>query len=179
MQSADRQSTNTLKEAADLHWLAFLLTEQRDLSIDIAVEALAEADGRFAGWMRAWSRRIVIAKALTASRGKLGESARRTESVAAGRGAAPRGWSLDARTSKARVEEALLAIDLFPRAAVVLTILEGVPEIDATVLLDCSVELLRKGQAIGLRELVGNLADGTPAVGARGFAGLAPALAAR
>ena len=155
------------KKAGDLHWLAFLLTGEREISIDIAIEALAAPDDAspfFAGWMQGWSRRIVVAKALTAVRKELAESARRTLSARWDRsGAAPRNWSLDPRTTRVRLEEALLAIDIFPRAAVVLTIFEGVQIADAAVLLDVSVELLRKAQAIGLRDLTGNLARKQPA----------------
>jgi DNA-directed RNA polymerase specialized sigma24 family protein len=155
------------KEAADLHWLAFLLTGDRQISIDIAIEALAAPDDTspfFTGWMQGWSRRIVIAKALAAVRKELAESARRIESARWDRsGTAPRTWSLDPRATRARLEEALLAIDVFPRAALVLTIFEGVRIADAAVLLDVSVELLRKAQAIGLRELTGHLARKQPA----------------
>jgi DNA-directed RNA polymerase specialized sigma24 family protein len=168
------------KDAANLHWLALLLTGNREVSIDIAVETIASGDvasPRFAGWMRAWSRRIVMAKALTAKRNEIAASAQRTESAPVERGSVPRGWSLDAGTSKARIEEALLAIEIFPRAAVVLTVLEGVAVADAAVLLDCSEELVRKGQGIGLRQLVGNLAGEGRYAQARELGAFVPALA--
>jgi DNA-directed RNA polymerase specialized sigma24 family protein len=155
------------KEAGNLHWLAYLLTGDREISIDIAIEALVAPDNAtpfFAGWMQGWSRRIVIAKALTAVRSELAESARRTQSARwEGSGATPRNWSLDPRTTRTRLEDALLTIDIFPRAAIVLTIFEGVRIADAAILLDASVELLRKAQGIGLRELTGHLARKQPA----------------
>jgi DNA-directed RNA polymerase specialized sigma24 family protein len=184
MQSADTLARTSVedatKDAANLHWLAFLLTGNREVSIDIAVEAIASGDlasPRFTGWMRSWSRRIVMAKALTAQRSEIAASARRTESAPAERGSLPKGWSLDAGTSKARIEEALLAIEIFPRAAVVLTVLERVAVADAAVLLDSSEELVRKGQAIGLRQMVGNLAGGARYAQARERLALLPALA--
>jgi hypothetical protein len=148
--------------AADLHWLAFLLTERRDLSVDIAVDALVDQDAArpyFASWMSAWSRRIVLAKALGAVREELVESADRTQRTSAKRWAAPPAeWSLSPATSKAQIEDALLAIDLFPRAAVVLLSFERVPMRDAVALLDADAELVAKAHVIGLRALTGNLA---------------------
>jgi DNA-directed RNA polymerase specialized sigma24 family protein len=152
----------TSRDAADLYWLAFLLTGQSDLSIEIAADSVVSQDEGhpfFTGWMRAWSRRIVISKALATIREALAESARQTEVAGADRAGAPlRGWSLPADTSKAQIEEALLAIDVFPRAAVVLSILEGVRIADAATLLDRDAALVKKGLAIGLGQLTANLA---------------------
>ena len=152
------------KNAADLHWLAFLLTGQRDISIQIAVDAVASEDDAlpaFPAWLHAWSRRIVVAQALAAVRAELAESAARTESAKPDRTAvAPRDWSLSPDTSKSRLEQALLGIDIFPRAALILSIFEGVQIADAAILLDAGAALVRKAQSIGLRELVRNLAPG-------------------
>jgi DNA-directed RNA polymerase specialized sigma24 family protein len=149
-------------DAADLYWLAFLLTGSRDVSIDIAVDATASHEDMvpfFVAWMESWSRRIVIAKALAAVRQELAESARRTERARVHQSTAPpRGWSLPRDTTKTEIEEALLAIDLFPRAAVLLLIFEGLRIADVATLLDADVTLVKKGQAIGLRELTSNLA---------------------
>lgn len=145
----------------DLHWLAFLLTGRRDLSIDIAVDAIVSQDSAspyFATWMSAWSRRLVLAKALGAVRGELTESARRTKHTSVNRETPSREWSLSRSTSKADIEEALLAIDLLPRAAVVLLTFEGVALADAAALLDADAALIAKAHAIGLREFVANLA---------------------
>jgi len=150
------------KYAVDLHWLAFLLTGRRDLSIDIAVETVASYDHAsrfFSEWIIAWSRRITIARALAAISDRLAASVRRTEW---NRGDGPplpaRDWSLDPGTSKAEIEEALLAIDLFPRAALVLLVFEGVPIADVTLLLHADSAQVRTAQAIGQRELTSNLA---------------------
>jgi DNA-directed RNA polymerase specialized sigma24 family protein len=67
-------------------------------------------------------------------------------------------WSLPASTTKTQIEQALLAVDLFPRAAVLLSIFEGMSIADAATILDADVTLVRKAQAIGLRELTNNLA---------------------
>jgi hypothetical protein len=76
------QTTLKAQYTADLHWLAFLLTGHRDQSIDLAVETVTEfhtAQPFFTAWMEAWSRRVVIAKALTGIREELAASVRRTE----------------------------------------------------------------------------------------------------
>src|SRR5438477_56022 len=63
--------TKTSGRATDLYRLAFLLTGERDLSIEVTVEVVDLASGNnpfFANWMIGWSRRLVIAKALAARR---------------------------------------------------------------------------------------------------------------
>jgi hypothetical protein len=158
---AAKNTTDIEKGVADLYWLAFLLTGQRDVSIDIAADAAVSQDDAnpfFTDWMRGWQRRLVIAKALTAIHDELADSARRTESVHGGSSGTPRNWSLSPDTTKADLERALLAIDLFPRAALLLLVFEGVRIADAATLLDADPDLVKKAQAIGLRELTTNLA---------------------
>jgi DNA-directed RNA polymerase specialized sigma24 family protein len=155
------------KTADDLYWLAFLLTGRRDISIDIAADAAASEDYAnpfFADWMNGWQRRLVIANALTAIHDELADSARRTKTAHASRSATPRNWSLSPDTTKADLERALLAIDLFPRAALLLLVFEGLRITDAGTLLDADTDLLKKAQAIGLRELTANLAAANASV---------------
>ena len=97
-------------------------------------------------------------------KGSLSDS-RRTQGIGAPDGAGARvwtgalqKWSLPASTTKTQIEQALLAVDLFPRAAVLLSIFEGMSIADAATILDADVTLVRKAQAIGLRELTNNLA---------------------
>lgn len=148
--------------AMDLHWLATLLTGSREVAADVAVQAIESARGEtsfFSNWMSAWSRKLVIARALTAVRDELGASARRTGLRSEnGSVVPPRSWMLDRQTTKSDLEGALLSIDLFPRAAVLLLLFEGVPLQDAALLLDAEPGLVRKGQAAGVVELTGALA---------------------
>jgi DNA-directed RNA polymerase specialized sigma24 family protein len=158
------------KDAADLYWLAFLLTERQDLSIDIAADAAVSGDYAspfFAEWMRGWQRRLVIGRALTAIQDELADSARRTQltrvhglagGLAGGSAALPRNRSLSPGTTKAELEQALISIDLFPRAALLLLVFEGIRMADAAIMLDADPTLIRKAQAVGLRELTANLA---------------------
>jgi DNA-directed RNA polymerase specialized sigma24 family protein len=147
--------------AADLYWLAFLLTGQPEASVAMAVEALDSAEGNpfFSAWMLAWSRKVVIAKALAAVRQDLAASALR---VAARRGRncarSPRNWALQPGATKVQLERALLAIDLFPRCALLLTVFEGLSVDDAAVLLDAGPELVRNAQVCAMQELTRNLA---------------------
>ena len=148
--------------AADLYWLAFLLTGHREASVDLAVAAFdfqEDANPGFSNWMVAWSRKVVIAKALAAIRDDLAASARRIPSWCADKSALPpRTWAPDRTATKVQIERALLAIDVFPRCAVLLSVFEGVSLEDAAVLLDADRDLLGKARTIGLRDLTRNLA---------------------
>ena len=152
----------TEQRVADLYRLAFLLTGHREHGVDAAIQALDSQDSAnpfFSTWMRAWSRRLVIAKALAAIRGELVSSARRTASRRTEKAALPpRDWALGDDTTKAQIESALLAIDAFPRCALLLLAFEGVSLEDAVILLDSDRDLVRKAQTIGSRELTSNLA---------------------
>ena len=151
-----------IQRAADLHWLAFLLTGDRETSIQIAEETLGADDGAnafFSRWLAGWSRRVTIARATAAIRKELAESAHRVRSMSVQTRVLPgRTWVLDESTTKLELERALLMIDVFPRAVVLLLIFEGMAPADAAVLLDVSDSLVRNAQAIGVRELTANLA---------------------
>jgi DNA-directed RNA polymerase specialized sigma24 family protein len=161
---------DTRNHVADLYWLAFLLTGHEDLSIEIAADTAVSGDYAspfFSDWMRGWQRRLVIGRALSAIHDELADSQRRTElvraNVSAGGSVAPRKWSLNPATTKADLQQALLAIDLFPRAVLLLRVFEGIRMEDAATTLGADPVLIRKAQAIGLRELTANLA-GKPVI---------------
>jgi hypothetical protein len=149
--------------AAALYRLAFLLTGDRAWSLDVTLEAIDSHDGEtsfFSSWMVAWSRKVVIARALAGIRDDIVVSARRTASrrdekkIALPR----RDWILDPDTTLDKIESAVLGIEAFPRCALLLTLFEKVSVDVAAVLLDEDPKLVRKGQVIGLRELTRNLA---------------------
>jgi DNA-directed RNA polymerase specialized sigma24 family protein len=149
------------RHAANLYWLAFLLTGARDESANMAVEAIeSPEDTFFSAWMLAWSRKVVISKALAAIRQELAESARRIAQARSPRcsRSLPRDWSLSPDASKLELERALLAIDAFPRCVLLLMLFEGLSLDDATVLLDVDRDLVRKAQVFALEELTRNLA---------------------
>src|SRR5579884_13249 len=142
------QSEDTTR-AADLYWIAFLLTGRPDISIDIAVDSTVMQGGGtsyFTAWLRSWSRRIAIAKALVEVRDELAESAARTARARVRTdAAAPGNWTLPPNTTSSQIEAALLAIDAFPRAAVLLLMFERVHIADAATLLEADAALVRKG----------------------------------
>ena len=163
-------------DAAHLYWLAFLLTGRRDVSVDIALETAllrSEDNAFFNSWMGAWARRVVIATALAEIRRDLAASAQRTKAARIKKSVSPRNWSLPADTTKGRIEQALLAMDMFPRAALLLSIFEGVRAADAATLLDADIALVKKGVAIGLSAFTANLAGKAKSA----VAGFTPSLA--
>jgi hypothetical protein len=148
--------------AAALYRLAFLLTGDRAWSLDVTLETIDSHDGEesfFSSWMAAWSRKVVIARALAGIRDDIVVSARRTASRREQKIVLPRrDWILDPNTTLDKIESAVLGIDAFPRCALLLTLFEKV-SVDATaVLLDEDRDLVRKGQVVGLQELTRNLA---------------------
>jgi len=164
MRNQTANNTANGASGADLYWLAFLLTGEQDISVDIAADAVVsglDARPSFNEWMLGWQRRLVIGKALTAIRDQLRNSALRTQLARVnGRAMPPSNWSLDPGTTKADLQQALLAIDSFPRAALLLLTFEGLRMSDAASLLDAEPALIRKAQAIALYELTANLAGG-------------------
>ncbi len=161
----ESQMTEQAKNrAAGLYRLAFLMTGDRTRSLDLILEAIDSGDGAdsfFSSWMLAWSQRLVIAKALAGIRDELAASARRTASLPNERFALPsrsRRFDPDADGAGSQVESALLAIDVFPRCALLLTVFEGMSPEDAAILLNVDRDLVRKARIIGLQELTRNLA---------------------
>jgi DNA-directed RNA polymerase specialized sigma24 family protein len=150
--------------AAALYRLAFLLTADRERSLDLTLEAIDSGDCTdtfFSGWMLAWSQRLIIAKALAGIRGDLAASARRTADLSIGKVALPprnRPFDPDVDATGSQIETALLAIDVFPRSALLLTMFEGMSAEDAAILLDVDRDLVRKGRIVGLQELTRRLA---------------------
>jgi hypothetical protein len=150
------------KDVTDLYRLAFLITARRDLGIELAADALAfhQTPGpSFPDCITGSARVLVMAEALMAIGGELAASARRTESSPAEpRQPLPTAWRLDPDTTSTELEQALLAIDVFPRCALLMTVYEGVSQDVAAILMDTSQELVRKAQILGLWELTRNLA---------------------
>ena len=101
----------------------------------------------------------MISRALAAIREDLAASARRTAMRRdEGSGLPPRFWVLGRNTTKWDLERALLAMDVFPRAVVLLLVFEKMPLNDAVILLDSNPDLVRTGLAIGVRDLTTKLA---------------------
>ena len=150
-----------LGRAASQYRLAWLLTGEREASVDATLDALnagPDPHASFAEWMSAWSRRLMIARVLTGIRGEVAQSARRTASTRLRSPEFPVGSAgMGYETTPYQFERALLAMDLFPRCALVLTHFERISVEDAAVLLDCTPSLVRKGLAVGWMQLLENL----------------------
>ena len=149
--------------AAELHWLAYLLTGSHDRSVRAFSKALDSEDyanRATSDFMLSWTRKLVIAAALDTIRPQLRQSALRTA-----RSEDPDPATLAAlrpagQMTTPEFERALLAIDLFPRCALLLTVFEKLSLDDAALLLNADKTQVRKAQGQGLLELVGAVAGG-------------------
>lgn len=150
---------------SELYWLAFLLTGDRELSVQAFTNALdgdVGANPFYRDWIVSWARRLVIAGALGVITSELRESVRRVEKS---RVEVP---AIDRRQSgiragfegitKAEFEQAVLAVDVFPRCALLLTVFEKLSIYDTARLLGTDETLGRKAQGLGLVELTRNIA---------------------
>jgi hypothetical protein len=150
------------RDRSELLWLAFLLTGDHEMSLDVVVSAMDLSDAGnpfFRNWMISWSRKLVSAKALGTLELQMAESVQRTRERRCPRQSniPDRKWSLDNDADKAQLERALLQIDLFPRCAILLTVFEKVSIEDASSLLNADREIVKTAKAIGLAELTWNL----------------------
>jgi len=156
-----------LDRGSELAWLAFLLTGDMSVGGDVVGEAL---DARhptapfFEQWMSAWCRKLVIARALgkvqlplTAS---VSRTKRRVQNSTYGDQLPPPVWRAGREVSRAQFEDALLAIDIFPRCSLLLRVFERIPIEDVAVLLNVDKELVESATAIALNELAWNIAVG-------------------
>ena len=152
---------------SEYYWLAFLLTGDRERSVRAFTNALDlwdETNPVFREFMVSWPRRLIIAAALATTDAELRESMLRTEGLQDRDFAKPDGLPsnirVGARTSGSELERAILAIDMFPRCALLLTVFEGLPIEDVASLLNADEALVRTAQARGSIELTHQLALG-------------------
>jgi len=169
-ESHDRRNRNLgdlsfpkLEALRNLYWLAYLLTGNRELSLDV-VEGLDVPDHAnpfFDGFTANGSRKSFIEKTLAAVKSEVRESMLRTqEGEFHDPAMTGREWSLDCFAGRAELERALLLIDVFERCAVVLRVFERLSLEEAAVLLNADPAVVATAEANGLRELVRNLAAG-------------------
>ena len=153
-------------QAAQLYRLAFLLTGDCACSVNAAVEALNTDDAAnpfFGDWMVAWVRELVIARAHSAVSDEMRASVLRRrfdysnemESVPLS------AWNPGHDAPSHQFQHALLAIDLFPRCALLLMVFEKLSADDTVILLNADKELVMTAKLIGLVMLVRNQASGT------------------
>jgi DNA-directed RNA polymerase specialized sigma24 family protein len=158
--------------AAELHWLAYLFTGSHDRGVRAFTKALEVEDysnPAMTDLMVSWSRKLVIGASLETVRPQLQESALRTA-----RAEDPEPETLGAlrpadQMTTAELERKLLAIDLFPRCALLLTVFEKLSIDDAALLLNADKALVRKAQSQGLLELAGAAKGGRRRAGWAAF----------
>ncbi len=155
------------RSGARLCALAFIITGDWNVGVDAVVSALDagwESDLLSKGPTFHTARRLVAAAAVSAIRPQLRESAAliagRTEEAERWLGPAPR-MSTGRPPTRADVEQALLAIDGFPRVALLLTIFEGFSIADAGRILEANDRIVRDAQVIGLLALTRQLSRQT------------------
>jgi hypothetical protein len=149
-------------DALAFYWLAFLLTGDRDISIEIAADAAVEGNDSQAfvqGRMKD-GRHLTITKAIATMRAELSESGRRTKnSYSDVRVPSLQDKAVSTSITAVDLERAVLAIDVFPRAVLLLLVFEGLSIAEAGALLDADTVLLASAQVVGLRELCFNMAS--------------------
>jgi hypothetical protein len=149
------------ENSSELYSLAFLITGNMDRSVEAFNRALDfdEDNPAFGKFMNAWARKLIIVEALAAIKNELRTSKQRVARAAEDE------LTKDARLKKRpyiareEFEEAVIAIDAFPRCAMLLTIFEGMTAKAASVLLNEDEALTRKAQRIGIVQLTRNLAQ--------------------
>jgi hypothetical protein len=156
------------KNSSELYWLAYLLTGNEDRSVQAFGRALdtgENANPAFNGFMNEWARKLIIVEALGGMEGELRRSvARVARAVSQGDEKADKDvqgkWTLRQGIAKEEFEQAVLAIDAFPRSAMLLTIFEGMTVGAAANLLHADQALTAAAQRIGIVQLTRNLAGG-------------------
>jgi hypothetical protein len=149
--------------AAELQWLAYLFTGSHDRGVRAFTKALDledYANPAMADFMVSWSRKLVIGASLETIRPQLRESAWRTMRAEDPDPATLVALKPAGEMTAPELERALLAIDLFPRCALLLTVFEKLSVDDAALLLNADKALVRKAQNQGLLELAGGVAGG-------------------
>jgi hypothetical protein len=154
--------------SSELYWLAYLLTGNEDRSVQAFTRALdleEEANPAFDGFMNQWARKLIIVAALGAIETELRRSlvrVARTAEDPAGVKFTRRQGVAKQDIAKEEFENAVLAIDAFPRCAMLLTIFEGLALPAAAILLNADEAVTAKAQRMGVVQLTRNLSgDGS------------------
>lgn len=148
------------EQSSELYSLAFLLTGSADRGVEAFNRALDfdEDNPSFGEFMSSWARKLVIAEALGSIKAELRASSKRTARAPEEESPGDAKWQRRPYIGREEFEEAVIAIDAFPRCAMLLTIFEGMSIKAASVLLNQDEALTRKALRIGIVELTRNLA---------------------
>jgi membrane protein DedA with SNARE-associated domain len=149
---------------AKLTWLTQLMagdTVSHSSSLVEPVRPRGVSNQFFVDWMVTWSRKLVIAKALGRVTGELRDSVNGM-ALAGCSGLTsplPNDSLIQFSLDRPQIERGLAALDVLPRCAVLLTVFEGLSLKDAAILMGTNQQLVAAAQAIGLYELIANLAQ--------------------
>ena len=143
--------------ASSLYWLSFLLTACSELSFHVTVEVLDSENGFeliFSPQTLPHVRRRVITRALAAIQDEVAAGAAQIELQPSDQTVLPlANWSVIPFISQTQFEETVLAIEVFSRCALLLTVFEGLHVDDVAELLHCDREMVHFGRDAGLWEL--------------------------
>lgn len=161
---------------SELYWLAYLLTGDRERSVQAYTGALnsdapAPALQKF---MLSWARRLVIVAALGTIRRELRESALQSRPATRDElaGLTPLPPANLAGLTKRELEDVLLGMDSFRRATVILTILEGMAVQEVASFLGADENTVKGAVARGAAEMTWRLAGVANPPMSRGSFGL-------
>jgi DNA-directed RNA polymerase specialized sigma24 family protein len=147
---------------SELYWLAFLLTGDRERSVQAYTGALNSENPApgLQRFMLSWARKLVIVAALGTIRRELREGA-----LVSGTARADELGSFDrtataqlAHLSKDELEDVLLRMDVFRRCVLILTVLEGLPVEEVAGLVGTDPKTVKTAQARGIAEMTWKLA---------------------
>jgi hypothetical protein len=133
-----------------LYWLAFILTGSEDISVSATAEVLSSASGNL--------RRAVITRSVAAQECELRWARDRYKRQTDYGFEIELRAGLDAMPDFCQVRNALLAIDLFPRHALLLTVFEGFSVRDAAKCLHSNEQSICDARIDGLMSLARNMA---------------------
>jgi hypothetical protein len=149
------------ENSSELYSLAFLLTGNADGGVEAFNRALELEDTEnttFGEFMSAWARKLITVEALETIKQELQISKDKMARTPEDETTSGAKWKRRAYISREEFEEAVIAIDPFPRCAMLLTIFEGMSIQAASTLLNADKKLTRKAQRIGIVELTRHLA---------------------
>jgi hypothetical protein len=132
-----------------LYWLALILTGCEAISVNVTAEVLSTKSGNL--------RRAVVAQSVAAKESELRWARDRYQRQAEYGLESELRMGLDTMPEFFEVRDALLAVDLFPRHALLLTVFEGFSVRDAARCLDANEQSIRDGRGDGLVALAQNM----------------------
>ncbi|HTB12936.1 MAG TPA: hypothetical protein VK752_15245 [Bryobacteraceae bacterium] len=150
------------EQYSELYSLAYLLTGNADRSVeafDRALEIEEPENPAFGEFMNSWARKLIVVEALGTIKSELRVSKQRVARAAEPEMPKNAKWNRRPHIPREEFEEAVVAIDAFPRCAMLLTVFEGMSIDAASLLLNENKALIKKAQRIGLVQLTRNLAE--------------------